>query len=191
MQSLNASSEMTVPATASLLSHASSASLNLNSVPALQGNNSILPKDNRGCCVYIRNIPENADKLWLYEKFARFGGILSVRIVLDEQTGRCNGNGFVNYTDPDAAKAAQDTMTGVSMGDRLLHVVVQSFPNGQSTQHSSPPGFPPLANIEVASQLTTSSMTASSSQNLEDYVSQEMNKSLLFNIAKELSKPGA
>lgn len=158
---------------------------------SLQGNNLALQKGCRGCSIYIKNIPEDADKLWLYEKFARFGGIHSVRILLDEQTGRCNGIGFVNYTDPEAAKAAQETMTGVSMGDRLLHVMVQNHPPGTSKHNSSPPGFPALPNIDVASQMAPSSLslTPSSSQNLEELLPQEMNKSLFFNIAKELSKP--
>jgi RNA recognition motif-containing protein len=80
----------------------------------------------QGCSIYIKGMPEDADKLWLYEKFSRFGGILSVRVLLDEHSGRCNGIGFVNYTDPEGARAAHETMNGVSMGERLLHVMVQS-----------------------------------------------------------------
>ena len=44
-----------------------------------------------GASVYIKGMPEDADKLWLYEKFARFGGICSVRVLVDEQSGKCNG----------------------------------------------------------------------------------------------------
>ena len=44
-----------------------------------------------GASVYIKGMPEDADKLWLYEKFSRFGGICSVRVLVDEQSGKCNG----------------------------------------------------------------------------------------------------
>jgi RNA recognition motif-containing protein len=87
----------------------------------------------QGCSIYIKGMPEDADKLWLYEKFSRFGGILSVRVLLDEHSGRCNGIGFVNYTDPEGARAAHETMNGVSMGERLLHVMVQSHGAGRNS----------------------------------------------------------
>jgi RNA recognition motif-containing protein len=86
-----------------------------------------------GCSIYIKGMPEDADKLWLYEKFSRFGGILSVRVLLDEVSGRCNGIGFVNYTDSEGARAAHETMNGVSMGERLLHVMVQSHGAGRNS----------------------------------------------------------
>ena len=47
-----------------------------------------------------------ADKLFLYEKFAPLGAILSVRVLTDE-TGSCRGVGFVNYADPRAASQAR------------------------------------------------------------------------------------
>ena len=46
-----------------------------------------------------------ADKLYLYEKFAPLGAVLSVRVLTDE-TGNCRGVGFVNYADPRAASQA-------------------------------------------------------------------------------------
>jgi hypothetical protein len=79
-----------------------------------------------GCSVYVKGLPEGADKLWMYEKFARFGAVLSVRVLVDDATGRCNGVGFVNFSAPDAARAAHEAMNGVGMGDRLLHVMVQN-----------------------------------------------------------------
>lgn len=47
-----------------------------------------------------------ADKLYLYEKFAPLGAVLSVRVLTDE-TGNCRGVGFVNYADPRAASQAR------------------------------------------------------------------------------------
>ncbi|KAL4430958.1 hypothetical protein ABPG75_006214 [Micractinium tetrahymenae] len=98
-----------------------------------------------GASIYIKGMPEDADKLWLYEKFARFGGISSVRVLIDEATGRCNGIGFVNYMTADAARQAQEAMNGVNMGDRLLHVMVQNPAARGRSAGGSANGMGPLA----------------------------------------------
>jgi hypothetical protein len=90
-----------------------------------------------GSSIYIKGLPENADKLWLYEKFSRFGGILSVRVLVDEKSGKCNGIGFVNFTSTEAARAAHETMNGVNMGERLLHVMVQTTSASRSSRPPS------------------------------------------------------
>ncbi|MEW5297172.1 MAG: hypothetical protein WDW36_000397 [Sanguina aurantia] len=45
--------------------------------------------DGRGrmsASLYVKNLPLNADKLFLYERFAPFGAILSVKVLTDEET---------------------------------------------------------------------------------------------------------
>jgi len=120
-----------------------------NQWPAGQGTGAaqppMKPHGGQGCSIYIKGMPEDADKLWLYEKFSRFGGILSVRILLDEHTGRCNGIGYVNFTDPEGARDAHETMNGVNMGERLLHVMVQNH-GGSVVRNRQQPG-------QTASQL--------------------------------------
>jgi RNA recognition motif-containing protein len=108
------------------------------------------PHGGAGCSIYIKGMPEDADKLWLYEKFSRFGGILSVRVLLDEHTGRCNGIGFVNFTDPEGARAAHETMNGVSMGERLLHVMVQSHGGARGTSSGGPRSHPSGGSLAAA-----------------------------------------
>lgn len=76
--------------------------------------------------VYIKNLPPTADKLFLYEKFARFGAITSVKPMPDEVTGCCRGIGFVNFSDATAAQMAVDNMNGTLVGDKILHVSLQS-----------------------------------------------------------------
>ena len=95
-------------------------------IPSISGRSSAAG----GTSLYIKGLPEAADKLWLYENFARFGGIYSVRVLIDDKTGKCNGIGFVNFTSPEAAKAAHEIMNGVNMGERLLHVMIQNQPGG-------------------------------------------------------------
>lgn len=47
------------------------------------------------CHVLFQNLPTDADKLFLYEKFSPFGAILSVKVLNDPQSGQCRGVGFV------------------------------------------------------------------------------------------------
>lgn len=76
--------------------------------------------------VCIKGMPSNADRLWVYENFARFGAVVGMRILIDEQTGLCNGTAFLNFADPMAAERARQAMNGMRAGDKILHVMVQS-----------------------------------------------------------------
>ena len=38
------------------------------------------PEVHASSSVYVKNLPQDADKLYLYEKFAPFGGISSVKV---------------------------------------------------------------------------------------------------------------
>jgi RNA recognition motif-containing protein len=78
------------------------------------------------------------DRLWLYEKFAPFGGVMSVR-VLSTETGICRGVGFINYADPDSAARAVAAMNGMPVGgERRLYVALQTHRQQQQQQQMSP-----------------------------------------------------
>lgn len=64
------------------------------------------------CKLYVGGLPPSADDALLHQEFARFGHIVSVRIIVDRDTGRPRGYGFVNFADPEAARAAQQAMSG-------------------------------------------------------------------------------
>lgn len=38
-------------------------------------------------------MPFNADRLWMFENFSRYGAVAGLRILIDEATGLCNGTG--------------------------------------------------------------------------------------------------
>lgn len=76
--------------------------------------------------LYVKNLPQDADKLFLYEKFAIHGAIASVRVMTDEATGVCKGVGFVNYVDHSAALEAIRDLHGQVVGDKQLHVSLQT-----------------------------------------------------------------
>lgn len=75
--------------------------------------------------VYVKNLPHDADKLYLYEKFAPYGAITSVKTLLDEG-GKCKGVGFVNFSDGHGAMAAIQALHGQKCGEKVLHVSLQT-----------------------------------------------------------------
>lgn len=78
------------------------------------------------CSLYVKNLPIEADRLFLYEKFAPHGAVHSVKILSDEQSGKCRGVGFVNYGDANGALKAIQALHGSKLGDKLLHVSLQT-----------------------------------------------------------------
>ena len=78
------------------------------------------------CSLYVKNLPAEADRLFLYEKFAPHGAVYSVKILSDEQNGKCRGVGFVNYGDAKSAIKAVEALHGSKIQDKLLHVSFQT-----------------------------------------------------------------
>jgi RNA recognition motif-containing protein len=74
----------------------------------------------------LQNLPSDADKLFLYERFCPYGAILSVKVLTDPHTNMCRGVGFVNYTDHQSALRAISALHGAKVGEKLLHVSLQT-----------------------------------------------------------------
>lgn len=89
--------------------------------------------------LYVKNLPPEADKLYLYEKFAVYGAISSVKVLTDEMSGICKGVGFVNFLEQAAAMEAIRAMDGLKIGDKHLHVSLQT--HRASARGSSGGGF--------------------------------------------------
>ena len=58
----------------------------------------------------------------LREAFAQIGTVNSVKIIMDKETGRSKGYGFVEMENEDEAKKAIDTYNGQKLGGRELKV---------------------------------------------------------------------
>ena len=65
-----------------------------------------------GCNLFIFHIPNKMTTLDLFNLFKRFGEILSARIMVDKQTGRNRGFGFVSFDNQHSAQAAIAGMNG-------------------------------------------------------------------------------
>ena len=75
-----------------------------------------------GSKIYVGNLPFSATSESLNEMFAKFGTVDSAKIVMDRDTGRSKGFGFVEMASADEAAAAIDKLNGSDMGGRSLVV---------------------------------------------------------------------
>lgn len=72
--------------------------------------------------IYVGNLPFNTTSESLSEVFARFGAVDSSKIILDKDTGRSKGFGFVEMRDEVAADSAIAQLHGTEYGGRSLTV---------------------------------------------------------------------
>ena len=72
--------------------------------------------------IYVGNLSYGASEDELNQLFAAHGEVSRVNIVMDRETGRSRGFGFVEMSDPSAAKAAIEAVNGTELGGRTLVV---------------------------------------------------------------------
>jgi hypothetical protein len=72
--------------------------------------------------IYVGNLPFSTTSEQLNEMFAKFGTVDSAKIVMDRDTGRSKGFGFVEMSTGDEAAAAIEKLNGQDMGGRNLVV---------------------------------------------------------------------
>jgi RNA recognition motif-containing protein len=72
--------------------------------------------------IYVGNLPYNLTDEELHAAFARFGEVSSAKIIIDRDTGRSKGFGFVEMPDSTQAQAAIEEMDGQELGGRNVKV---------------------------------------------------------------------
>lgn len=71
--------------------------------------------------LYVSNLPFNVDDVELGEIFAGLGTILSAKVIVDRQSGRSKGFGFVEFESTDSASEAIEKLNGTEqLGRRIL-----------------------------------------------------------------------
>jgi RNA recognition motif-containing protein len=68
-----------------------------------------------GANLFIFHIPNHFTNVDMYQLFYPYGNLLSVRIMVEKDTGRSRGFGFVSYDSPDAAAWAIKELNGYSV----------------------------------------------------------------------------
>lgn len=72
--------------------------------------------------LYVGNISHDLDNNDLKDTFQPFGDVSSAQIIMDRDTGRSKGFGFVEMGDEDQAQAAIDALNGTEVAGRTLTV---------------------------------------------------------------------
>ena len=72
--------------------------------------------------IFVGNLPFSATNSELEELFGQHGAVDSASIIMDRDTGRSRGFGFVEMTNDDEARAAIEALSGFDMGGRPLTV---------------------------------------------------------------------
>jgi RNA recognition motif-containing protein len=79
-------------------------------------------EDKMSMKVYVGNLAFSVKEDELREKFASFGELTEVTIIMDRMSGRSKGFGFVTFADDEAAKKAIAELDGKEFQGRNLKV---------------------------------------------------------------------
>jgi RNA recognition motif-containing protein len=71
--------------------------------------------------IYVGNLPFSANEGEIRELFGQHGAVESVSLIMDRETGRPRGFGFVEMSREDATRAIQN-LNGKELGGRALRV---------------------------------------------------------------------
>jgi RNA recognition motif-containing protein len=72
--------------------------------------------------LYVGNLSYNTTDESLRNAFEQFGDVVDVKVMVDRDTGRSRGFGFVEMGSPEAAKKAISSMDGADLDGRTLRV---------------------------------------------------------------------
>ncbi len=72
--------------------------------------------------IYVGNLSFSTYDEDLREVFAEFGDVTSAKVVIDRETDRSRGFGFVEMSSDDEGNAAIEALDGAEVGGRNLRV---------------------------------------------------------------------
>lgn len=72
--------------------------------------------------IYVGNLPYSVTDSSLESNFAEFGGVSSAKVMMDRETGRSKGFGFVEMASTEVAQAAITGLNGMSVDGRAIVV---------------------------------------------------------------------
>jgi|SRR5579863_5954860 len=72
--------------------------------------------------IYVGNLPYTADNEQLSQTFSAFGDVVEASVVMDRESGRSKGFGFVEMPNAAAAQNAIASLNGTMLGNRNIRV---------------------------------------------------------------------
>jgi RNA recognition motif-containing protein len=72
--------------------------------------------------LYVGNLPFSTNSDDLEQLFAEHGAVSSAQVIMDRETGRSRGFGFVEMDSDDEGRAAIEALDGQDVGGRNMKV---------------------------------------------------------------------
>ncbi|XP_073281218.1 uncharacterized protein [Primulina huaijiensis] len=72
--------------------------------------------------LFVGGLSYNTDEMGLRDAFAKYGDVVEAKVILDRDTGRSKGFGFVTYATTEAASSAIQAYDGQDLHGRRLRV---------------------------------------------------------------------
>ena len=72
--------------------------------------------------LYVGNLSFNTSEEGLFQTFGQFGGVEEAKIIMDRNTGRSKGFGFVTMESETSAQEALSKLNGADLDGRTLRV---------------------------------------------------------------------
>lgn len=97
-------------------------------------------KGPEGANLFIFHIPNHFTNIDMYQLFYPYGNLLSVRIMVEKDSGRSRGFGFVSYDSPESAALAIKELNGFAVRRYCIHSCfhnARNVSNNQSEQSNS------------------------------------------------------
>jgi RNA recognition motif-containing protein len=82
----------------------------------------LLQEANMGKKIYIGNLSYTVDSNQLADLFAQVGTVDSANVIMDRDSGRSKGFGFVEMSANSEAEAAIEKFNGADLGGRAMNV---------------------------------------------------------------------
>ena len=72
--------------------------------------------------LFVGGLSWNTTDATLQTAFEQFGEVTDAKVILDRETGRSRGFGFVTFADDDAGSQAVNAMSGAELDGRTIRV---------------------------------------------------------------------
>lgn len=86
--------------------------------------------------IYVGNLSFSTDDAGLRAAFEAYGEVASAQVIIDRETGRSRGFGFVEMPSDEEARAAVEALNGQEVDGRTLNVQ-EARSQGGSRRNSS------------------------------------------------------
>lgn len=90
--------------------------------------------------IFVASLPFKLEENDIRETFEEYGEVSSVKLVLDKETGRKKGFGFVEMPDDEQAKKAIEDLNGLEIYGRAI-AVTQAEEKAGGNRRSSGGGY--------------------------------------------------